>query len=166
GRVRIFSLGRLTNSRSAACSKPLIVYSLISMPGRLVQLDRVAIGIFNQDLRAARADLDVVPKAYAGLLEVLDLRTQIGDVQHDAVHLFVAPRRVSGGMVRPAALSRMSRSRRRLRVCSRLAVITQWTAARRYHGGCAAKKAAAFAFACSITASSRASVAAVFRSKE
>src|SRR5262249_51373923 len=85
GRVRIFSLGRLTNSRSAACSKPLIVYSLISMPGRLVQLDRVAIGIFDQDLRAARADLDVVPKAYAGLLEVLDLRTQIVDVEHDAV---------------------------------------------------------------------------------
>jgi len=37
----------------------------------------------------------------------------------------------------------MSCARRRSRVSSRFALITQWMAVRRYHGGCASKKAAA-----------------------
>ena len=37
-------------------------------------------------------------------------------------------------MVRPAALSAMSCARRRARVSSRLALITQWVAVRRYQG--------------------------------
>jgi hypothetical protein len=68
-------------------------------------------------------------------------------------------------IVRRAALSRMSWSRRRCRVSTRLGLTTQWMAVRRYHGGWASKNAAALEFARRVFSSSGVSFAAALRSK-
>ena len=54
---------------------------------------------------------------------------------------------VSGPIRRPLAESWMSWARRRSRVASRLALMTQCAAVRRYQGGCESKNSAAAAFA-------------------
>ena len=61
-------------------------------------------------------------------------------------------RRLSGGTSSPAAEDSTSWARRRSRVASRLALVTQCTAARRYHAGRAAKSALASACAASTAA--------------
>ena len=52
---------------------------------RLEQLDRIAVGILDLDLFAARTRLQVVPKMEAGFLQGLDERWKIVDPKHDTV---------------------------------------------------------------------------------
>jgi len=52
---------------------------------RLVELDGIAIGIFNLDLFSPRADLDLIPDPRAGQFQLLDLRSEIVDVQNDPI---------------------------------------------------------------------------------
>src|SRR5687767_3562074 len=50
-----------------------------------MQLDRIAVGIFDQDLFAARTRLCLVSKAHASLLEGGDLTGEIVHGEHDTI---------------------------------------------------------------------------------
>src|SRR5689334_4605952 len=67
-------------------SRRLTREGLASVPaGRLEQLDRIPVGIFDLHLPAARADLQLVPEPHAGLLQPLDAGLEMVDAQHDPV---------------------------------------------------------------------------------
>src|SRR3954451_3472547 len=55
------------------------------MPGRFEQLDPIAVRLFDLDLFAARADLDVVSETQTRLFQLSDARRQVLHLQENAV---------------------------------------------------------------------------------
>src|SRR4051812_828310 len=56
-----------------------------SIPSRLEQFDRIAVGIFNLNLFAARADLHLISKTLARIFQLSDARWQVLHLKENAV---------------------------------------------------------------------------------
>src|SRR5688500_17204020 len=83
-----------------------------------MELERVAVGIFDLDLGAARTGFDLVAETHAGGAKFFDLRLEIGDEEDDAVPaaglLFAA---VGHGARARAARAAQQQTERTARYC-------------------------------------------------